>query len=364
MHLFWLALFASVILTECAPRETRQMDDSQPISPQDYQQILGQGFATNYFKSSILAVRYRTQNIQDIYDRGFRNLRLRARADLYNPSDETKFQRFLTKLTEVVDECIDVGVAPVISWIHHEAEADATEEHRQNYLNWWERVAIALKDKSYKLSFNLFTELGVDECGNMCENSLRRNKAKYHNWTREVVSIIRETGGKNAQRILILASPEKNSNGLSLIDRTIFDSYMMVEWHDYAAGPHKKIGGRRNWHGTGSDEEQQVLLDDLQLAREFTNETGVPTYFGAWMPRDNKGGALNQSEVISFARFFASQLKLERIPWSLNVLDDYYDTRESRWLTNTQLLPKRPSPGGQRAPLNMSVILDNIREVM
>ena len=58
------------------------------------------------------------------------------------------------------------------------------------------------------------------------------------------------------------------------------------------------------------------------------------------MPRDNKRGSLIQSEVINFARFFAHELKVKNIPWSLNVLDDYYDTRNKQWLTNTQYLPK------------------------
>ena len=144
-------------------------------------------------------MRYRTENIQDVYDKGFRNLRICSRADLFNTTDETRFQGFLTTLTEVVDECLRVGVAPVISWIHHEAEANTTEEHRQNYLDWWKRVAFELKDRSYNLSFNLFNELRVDKCGNMCADSLRVNKEKYNNWTQEVVWTIRATDGKNAQ---------------------------------------------------------------------------------------------------------------------------------------------------------------------
>ena len=224
----------------------------QPISPEDYQVILGQGFTTNYFKSKKLAVRYRTENIQDVYDKGFRNLRIHLRADLLNTTDETRFQEFLTKLTEVVDECLRVGVAPVISWIHHEAEANATEEHHQNYLDWWTRVALELKDRSYNLSFNLFNELGVDKCGDMCADSLRVNKEKYNNLTQEVMWTIRATGRKNAQRILILGSPDKKSNGLINIDPS------MVEWHHYAAGPYQYKSGLRLWSGNGSEEQRQT----------------------------------------------------------------------------------------------------------
>ncbi len=59
---------------------------------------------------------------------------------------------FLDRLTEVVDECIERDVAPIISWIHHAAEAKANETDRQNYIDWWTRVAEKLKDRNYHLS--------------------------------------------------------------------------------------------------------------------------------------------------------------------------------------------------------------------
>ena len=267
------------------------------------------------------------------------------------------FDSFLTKLSEVVDKCLEVGVAPIVSWIHHDAEARATEQDRLNYITWWTKVAQRLINKDYRLSFNLFTELGVDGCGDSCEESLREHPTKYTNWTIEAIRAIRATGGKNARRILIITSPLKTSNGLSHIHQSIYshDSYLMVEWHDYAAGPNKKTGSRRYWSGNGTTEQRQNLKDGLEEAEQFAATTGLHSYFGAWMPRDNKG-ALNEVEVIHFARFFVQELKLKNIPWSLNVLDNYYDTKRSQWKTDVQTL--------SGAQLNMSRILGTILEVM
>ena len=79
------------------------------------------------------------------------------------------------------------------------------------YVDWWTAVAKQLKDKDYRLSFNLFTELGKDTCkrNNKSSESLRKKTHKYNIWTRNVTKAIRKTGGNNAQRILILGSPEK-----------------------------------------------------------------------------------------------------------------------------------------------------------
>ncbi len=189
----------------------------------------------------------------------------------------------------MVDKCIKVGVAPIISWEHHAAEAFAKTVDRHNYIDWWTRVAEKLKDRNYHLSYNLFTELGIDACQRDCKGSLRRDKIKYNDWTSAVIKAIRETvGGKNADRIIILGSPEKTS-------------------------------------------------------------------------LDNKDGSIPEPDVINFAGFFVDLLKSARIPWSLNVIDNYYFTKESKWLTKNQILPYGVPTG---APLNMSRVLDNILDVM
>ena len=85
-------------------------------------------------------------------------------------------------------------------------------------------VAQQLKDKDYKLSFNLFTELGVDGCGKNCEQSLRRSNDKYNKWTSEVVRAIRGTGGKNVHPPLIVGSPGKTAKDLPKINQTIYSN--------------------------------------------------------------------------------------------------------------------------------------------
>ena len=173
-----------------------------------------------------------------------------------------------------------------------------------------------------------------------------------------MVAAIRATGGNNVQRILILGSPGKTAKDLKNINSTIYsnDPYMMAEWHVYASGPNKKEDGQKYWSGNGYPKGQENVKKAINKATNFTKESKLRTYLGAWMPQDNKCGDLNEDEVISFARFFVIELSSVNIPWSLNVLDRYYDTKEKTWLTEKQCIKERN--------LNMSKVLDNIREVM
>ena len=123
---------------------------SSPIKPADYQKLIGQGFATNWFKTADPLSKYNDKNIQDIHSKNFRNVRLRSRADLYSaPYNTSDFSRFLANLLTVIDKCLEVGIAPIVSWIHHDAEAYATEDDRTNYITWWTAVAKKLKNKDY-----------------------------------------------------------------------------------------------------------------------------------------------------------------------------------------------------------------------
>ena len=153
-------------------------DFSRPVTAAEYQGYLGQGFNANYFKRKGGPLpKYNPQNIQILKDLGFRNLRIRCVASLYEDYHTELFRNeFLANLTKVVDDCIDNGIAPIVTFRHREAENYATEEDLQNYLDWWRIVAEELKDKSYLLSFNLFTEMGLEVCRNerpVCKDDVR-----------------------------------------------------------------------------------------------------------------------------------------------------------------------------------------------
>lgn len=338
----------------------------EPISTEEYQSQIGAGFSTNWFKSRARKPmeKFSEKNIKDVREKGFSNLRIRCDAELYSSKG------FLVSLTTVVDSCLKYNLIPIISWIHHRAEAYATKKAQDAYVSWWIAVARQLKDKDYRLSFNLFTELGIDTCSEgenekvkiekSCKNSLRRNTDKYNEWTKNVTKEIRALGGKNAKRILILASPVKTAKGLDKIDPEIYerDPYMMAEWHLYASGPIKTPGSQKYWSGDGTGKfgGRENVKKAINDAVEFTNKTGMRTYLGAWMPHDNIKGSLKEAEVIKFALFFVKELRKGNIPWSMNVLDNYYDTRECKWRRGHQVV------AGQK--LNMAKILNNIRKVM
>ena len=141
-------------------------DFSRPVTAAEYKGYLGQGFNSNYFKRKDPLSKYNRQNIQILKDLGFHNLRIRCLANNSDYHGEDFRNDFLANLVKVVDDCIDNGIAPIVTFRNRDAENYATEVDFQNYLDWWRIVATELKDKNYLLSFNLFTEMGLEVCLN------------------------------------------------------------------------------------------------------------------------------------------------------------------------------------------------------
>ena len=56
----------------------------------------------------------------------------------------------------------------------------------------------------------------------------------------------------------------------------------MAEWHFYASGP-DKINEKKLWT-TGTDAEKKLITDKIQTALAWQQQTGIPTWGGAWMP--------------------------------------------------------------------------------
>ena len=80
-----------------------------PYTPKEYQKIIKQGFSTNWFKTEDPLSKYNETNIEDVYAKGFRNLRIRCDSEFSKGSYTTQeFKSFLKQLACVVDKCLKV----------------------------------------------------------------------------------------------------------------------------------------------------------------------------------------------------------------------------------------------------------------
>ena len=111
------------------------------------------------------------------------------------------------------------------------------------------------------------------------------------------------------------------------------NGYLMTEWHFYASGP-DKINEKKLWT-TGTDAEKKLITDKIQTALAWQQQTGIPTWVGAWMPGNyNKGNTYSVEEQTVFAGFMTKALSDAGIPFAVNADTKYYNAAENTWISS------------------------------
>jgi len=112
------------------------------------------------------------------------------------------------------------------------------------------------------------------------------------------------------------------------------DPNVMAEWHFYAAGPRKDPSNKKYWLDGSTAQERQNILDPINTAVQWMNETGYVTWVGAWMVGNyNKGNDYTVEEQVGFASYMSRQLNAVDIPFAVNAGNKYYENYE--WFNRT-----------------------------
>lgn len=293
------------------------VNGTQPIAPWSYQALLGKGMDVDWSKTNQGRKYYNTQAAVDFAAAGVSHVRIRI-ADKIS-------EELLEGLDRQIRDCLDNGIIPIIAYQADEFKNDPTGKNIKKVVAWWTEVAERYQDVSHLLSFDLLIE---------ATDSLNKQPEKLNEIYEQLVTEIRKT---NPTRIIMI-SPRLRSDAAYLQELKIptqHNGYLMAEWHFYAAGP-SKTNERKLW--TSGTEQERALIDEkIALALVWQEQTGVPTWVGAWMPGNyNDGNDYSIEEQVQFAGFMTEQLTSAGIPFAVNSDTKFYDRENNRWITDMQ----------------------------
>ncbi len=286
---------------------------SAAITPAQYQKMLGKGVDVSWAQFKKEIENYSKKEPEDFKKMGFSHVRIRVSSDA-TPD-------FLARLDRVVNDCLNVGLIPIIAYQGGYFEENPTPENMQKVTDWWTKVAEHYKNYPPLLSFDILIEVS---------GKLSKEPQTLNELYEKVVSAIRKT---NPTRIIFI-SPVNRSDPDDLKELEIpskADGYLMAEWHFYAAGP-SKTNPRKKWT-TGTADEKKLITDKINTALAWQRKTGILTWVGAWMPGDyNHGNHYTVSEQIPFASFMSSSLDIAGIPFAVNSDSKFYDIENKKWI--------------------------------
>lgn len=291
-----------------------------PISPGQYQKMLGRGMDVDWSKTGDGRKYYSEAAAKKFKQAGISHVRIRVK----DPASDKLFQ----KLDEQIHDCIRYGLIPVLAYQADEFKNSVSDESMDGAAGWWKTVAEHYKGESYLLSFDLMIE---------CSDALNKQPQKLNEYFEKAVSAVRET---NPERIIMM-SPRVRSDPAYLKELEIpsqANGYMMAEWHFYASGPSKE-NERKLWTD-GTDKEKKLIKDKINLALAWQKETGIPTWVGAWMAGNyNDGDDYSMEEQIRFANYMVTQLEAAGIPFAVNSDTKFYNRISNDWIID--MLPLR-----------------------
>lgn len=201
-----------------------------------------------------------------------------------NDGTYTINSEYIGRVKEIVDYCCNAGLYTVIN-IHHFDEfiirRNSTEKCAEIFTHLWTQIAEYFKDYPYTVMFEGYNEyLGgnqFNDSGSLVELSEAEGFRMTNTLNQTFVDAVRATGGKNAERVLIVSGYWTNidkttSPGFVMPTDTVSDRLMVsVHYVDNMMYWTNRIGGT-DWVN---------YIDDQigKLKKAFT-EKNIPVFVG------------------------------------------------------------------------------------
>lgn len=289
----------------------------QAVLPWQYQTFLGKGLDVTWSEFQKQTRTYSIKQVQEFKKAGVSHVRIRVQDDIST--------ELLALLDMQITDCLKNGIIPVIAYQAHEFKTNPTKENMDHVTEWWSQIAEHFKDASHLVAFDLMIE---------SSDAINKLPDTLNEMYEQTVAAIRKT---NPDRIIMI-SPRLRSDPNYLSELKIpsaHNGYIMAEWHFYASGP-DKTNEKKLWT-TGTDAEKKLITDKIQTALAWQQQTGIPTWVGAWMPGNyNKGNTYSVEEQTVFAGFMTKALSDAGIPFAVNADTKYYNAAENTWISSMQ----------------------------
>jgi endoglucanase len=301
--------------------------------------------------------------IQLVKASGFDAIRIPASWDQYANQDTAEIDvNWLNRVKEVVQYCVDNDMPVILNihwdggWLENNVTTESQVANNAKQRAFWQQIATHLRDFDERLMFAGANEPNVDTAQQMAV------LLSYH---QTFIDAVRETGGRNAYRILVVQGPntdiERTSELMSQMPVDTVQNRLMAEVHFYTpyqfalmtedadwgnqffywgAGNHSTTDTAHNptW-GEEADIESLMVL----MKNKFVDQ-GVPVVLGEFGARrriDQLSGADLQLHLESRAAWYryVTERALANgiLPYVWDAASDVID-RNSNTVFDTQVM--------------------------
>lgn len=245
--------------------------------------------------------------IDDMKEMGFDTIRIPVawtNGMNFESGDYTIDERLMARVEEIVNYALNADMFVIINdhwdggwWgMFGSADQSVRDKGMEMYKSMWTQIAQRFSDYSYKLIF----ESANEELGDRLNDSdITGSKGvlnqaecyeKAYEINSEFVKLIRSTGGKNADRFLLIAGYntdiQRTCDERFKMPEDTADEKLFLSVHYYTPWDYCGTDGVNQWGSPTDLEEQNGLLEDLS---KFT-EQGYGVIIGEYAVMKSDGG--------------------------------------------------------------------------
>ncbi|WP_203825154.1 cellulase family glycosylhydrolase [Actinoplanes palleronii] len=269
-----------------------------------------------------------------VRDQGFRSIRIPVTwsQHLGAAPDFTIDPAALARLQEVAGWALDEGLYVMIN-VHHDSwqwinnMPAAHDAVLAEYTAIWTQVAAAFRDASPRLVLESVNEpqfaAGGDDAALLAELT-----TSFHR-------IVRDSGGRNATRLLVLPTLHTSADQVYLDQlagtvTALHDPFLIATVHYYGYWPFSvNIAGGYRFDATA----QQEMLGTFQRVRDTFVARGIPVIIGEYglLGFDRSTGTIEQGEKLKFFELFGQQARVNQVTTMLWDNGQHLDRSALTW---------------------------------
>ena len=255
-------------------------------------------------------VRLKEEYFDLIANAGFNSVRIPVRwsahAETMSPYSIEK--AFFARVDWAVQQALSRNLVAIVNIHHYEEIVAAPEAHKERFLALWKQIA----EHYSNYPATLYLEI-LNEPGRQLTNDL------WNEYLGEVIRLIRKS---NPTRTIVVGPARYNSiSELEHLELPLREQNIIVTFHYYK--PYQFTHQGASWVGqksnawlgtkwTGTDEQRNEIITDLDRAARWAEKKQVPLYMGEF-------GAYRKADMDSRVRwttFLRSEANKRGISWA------------------------------------------------
>ncbi|MEO0570827.1 MAG: glycoside hydrolase family 5 protein [Bacteroidota bacterium] len=245
---------------------------------------------------------------------GFKTLRIPVTWGYHQSASEPFIieEDYLMRVQEVVDFGLENQMFVIIN-VHHDDDWVQLVEEEKEYVkrrlsSLWQQVATRFEDYGQSLIFDILNEPRLKGTALEWTGGNAASRAILNEYHQVGVDAVRDTGGNNASRFLMVSTYAASTLAGPMNDLVIpnNDPNIIISLHTYF--PWSFAGDENGPAAWGSTEERMALDAEMDgIRQKWHIEEGREVILGEWGTRDKS----NLSHRVEYAKYYA-QASLQR----------------------------------------------------